>query len=107
VVGNLFYVPDNGRGKPHGEGWLGEVDLLGWALSNQPMNLTVPPQGHRSIIETPELAAVPQVIGKALDNRGRDCGRGSSGGEGPRLSAAIVFSPAGALGSLSRWPSCL
>jgi hypothetical protein len=30
------------------------------------MNLTVPPLGHRSIIERPVRAAGPQVIGKAL-----------------------------------------
>jgi hypothetical protein len=33
------------------------------------MNLTVPPQGHRSIIEAPVHAAGPQVIGQALAGR--------------------------------------
>jgi hypothetical protein len=33
---------------------------------NQPIKLTVPPQGHRSIIGGPIRAAVPQLIGKAL-----------------------------------------
>jgi hypothetical protein len=36
-------------------------------LPNKPMNLTVPPQGHRSIIAWPVRAAVPQVIGQAFD----------------------------------------
>ena len=31
------------------------------------MKLTVPPQGHRSIIETPVRAAGPQLIGKPFD----------------------------------------
>lgn len=31
------------------------------------MNLSVPPQGHRSIIARPERAAGPQVIGKSLE----------------------------------------
>ena len=37
--------------------------------SNQPMNLTVPPQGHRSRIDGPIRAAVPQVIGRTFDGR--------------------------------------
>ena len=40
------------------------------------MNLTPPPQGHRSRIDGPIRAAVPQVIGKAFDNRGRAWGAG-------------------------------
>ena len=39
------------------------------APSNKPLQLTIPPQGHRSIIEGPERAAGPQVIGKAFDRR--------------------------------------
>jgi len=35
------------------------------APSNKPTKLSVPPQGHRSIIEAPGRAAVPQLIGKA------------------------------------------
>ena len=35
------------------------------APSNKPTKLSVPPQGHRSIIERPASAAVPQLIGKA------------------------------------------
>jgi hypothetical protein len=34
---------------------------------NKPMNLTIPPQGHRSIIERPARAASPRVNGKAFD----------------------------------------
>jgi len=39
-------------------------------LPNKPMNLTGPPQGHRSIIERPVRAAGPQVIGEPFDGQG-------------------------------------
>jgi len=35
-------------------------------LPNKPLHLTIPPQGHRSIIETRARAAGSQVNGKAL-----------------------------------------
>jgi len=38
-------------------------------LANKPMKLSVPPQGHCSIIEVPVRAAGPQLIGKAFDRR--------------------------------------
>jgi len=51
------------------------------------MNLTVPPQGHRSIIDRPIRAAVPQVIGKPLESENDNCpveSRYNAVGENPR-----------------------
>ena len=35
-------------------------------LPNKPLHATVPPQGHRSIIERPARAAAPRVNGQTL-----------------------------------------